>query len=318
MGTDCHIVVVGPRAEALATFAMAEVERLEQLWSRFLPNSEISRINAGDGRPAKVSSETLAMVERAMLARRLTEGGFDPLMGTNIVELGYVHPMQSQRPEAAAARTSQTALERSAGRSGGTELQIDRLESSVAVAAEVDFDPGGIGKGFAADLVSQTTIEGGAWGVLVNLGGDLRVRGTPPSDDAWTIQIAEPSVSSETIATVRLTDGAVATSTTMRRRWHNGERDCHHLLDPRTGTSTIAGPSLVSVIAGDGWWAEAAATALCSRADSDEIAIPQPDGCAALVVGADGTVGRVGGFESFEVRTFEVQPEPKTLETLTR
>ena len=60
----------------------------------------------------------------------------------------------------------------------------------------------------------------GADGACVNLGGDLRVTGRDPADDAWTVAVEHP-VAAAPLAHVGLRDGAVATSTTLRRRWRS-------------------------------------------------------------------------------------------------
>ncbi len=296
MGTDCHIVVVGPGSGPRVNRAKAHVDQLEQLWSRFLPSSDVSRVNEADGTTVTVDEQTLALFERAVLARTLTQGRFNPFMGRQITQLGYSRPMQLARPEDGDSEATNDPSPHVPWRATiDGDISIDRGGSTVRLTAAVAFDPGGIGKGLAADLVTAAMIDDGAWGAMVNLGGDLRVRGTPPRGDAWAVQIAEPTVSRDHLSTIRLIDGAVATSTTGRRRWQRNGQDLHHLLDPDTGRPAISGPVLSTVIAGEAWWAEAAATAICATGK------PHPQDAAVLVVGADGTIERLGGFEAFEV-----------------
>jgi thiamine biosynthesis lipoprotein len=142
-------------------------------------------------------------------------------------------------------------------------------------------------------MVTAEMQAGGAWGAMVNLGGDLRVRGLAPEGDEWVVSIAEPCVSDQQLAQVTLRDGALATSTTRKRRWAGATSDCHHVLDPSRGESTAEDVWLASVIAGEGWWAEAAATAQLVSPDR------APE-CAALRVLSTGRCDRVGGFERYE------------------
>jgi thiamine biosynthesis lipoprotein len=127
----------------------------------------------------------------------------------------------------------------------------------------VGFDPGGIGKGFAADLVSDALAATGARGVCVNIGGDARVRGVAPDERAggvWTIDVLDPG--DDTVrATVALQAGAVATSSRVRRSWVVGGQVRHHLVDPHAGAPVENEIVSVTVVASDGWRAEVLAKA---------------------------------------------------------
>jgi thiamine biosynthesis lipoprotein len=120
----------------------------------------------------------------------------------------------------------------------------------------VTIDPGGIGKGLGGDIVARELLAAGADGVMVDLGGDVRVSGRPPAGDAWTVAIVDPVDPERDLAVVRLTDGAVATSSTRLRTWDRDGTRSHHLIDPATGRPRVGAVVAVTVIAGEGWWAE--------------------------------------------------------------
>jgi thiamine biosynthesis lipoprotein len=126
----------------------------------------------------------------------------------------------------------------------------------------LQFDPGGIGKGLAADLVSRELLAAGARGAVVNVGGDLRARGEPPDNATWDVAIADPAQPGRELLRVGLRDGAVATSSRVRRRWQHTQGEAHHLIDPRTGAPTRTAHATVVAIAQDGWWAEVVAKAV--------------------------------------------------------
>lgn len=283
MGTDGHLVAVGPRGEQHLDHAHARLEVLERLWSRFVESSEISQLNGANGRPVQVSQETRRLIEVAAAAWRLTSGLFDPTLGRQLAALGY------DRDFATIERPVSTSGQRS---SPGCEA-ISVAEGGVSLAPGVSFDPGGIGKGLAADIVTAEMQAGGAWGAMVNLGGDVRVRGLAPIGDEWVVSISEPRISDQQLAHVALREGALATSTTRKRRWVGATSDCHHVLDPSTGVSTDEDVWLASVVAGEGWWAEAAATAQL-------VAVDRAPECAALRVRSNGRCDRIGGFERYE------------------
>jgi thiamine biosynthesis lipoprotein len=94
---------------------------------------------------------------------------------------------------------------------------------------------------------------------MVNIGGDVRVLGTPRASDGWRIELEDPRTE-HVFAAVELSDGGVATSTTLRRRWRLGSSTVHHLVDPASGTNSrgeAAAVVGVSVVAGTAAWADA-------------------------------------------------------------
>ncbi len=290
MGADGHVVVVGPSldmAQQLAELAQVQTARLERRWSRFDPSSDVSALNRSRNVPVPVAPETFDLVAKSLAANALTNGRFDPTLLPTLEAWGYDQTFDEVADSpVGVAKVSPV----------GTVLDIDLDEatSTVRMNRGVTFDPGAIGKGLAADIVSQHVMSAGAEGVLVSLGGDIRVRGTSPSGEpAWIITIAEPSYSDGVIATVALTDAAIATSTTLRRRWLRNNVECHHLLDPATLAPTD-GPVLVSTIASTGWWAEATATALSVNPEPCIANVP------SLIVDTN-QPSRFGGFGRFEL-----------------
>ena len=102
-----------------------------------------------------------------------------------------------------------------------------------------------------------------ATGVCLSIGGDIRCMGVGPIDGCWTIDVADPSDTSLRIGSVRLRDGAIATSSVGAKRWHDGEVERHHVFDPATGTSLAVSTDTIvqsSVIAAEAVWAEVFAT----------------------------------------------------------
>ncbi len=288
MGTTAHVVVVGPDAEEHVGHAMERVFDLEQRWSRFVPTSEISQLNAAAGESVEVSPLTLCLVDHAVAAWRLTGGSFDPTMVLQLQDAGYDRSFE--RIEMTSPGHDQPV----AG-SGCGDVHVDRCRREVTIPADIGLDPGGIGKGLAADIITRELTDAGAWGVMVNLGGDLAVRGLPKEGEEWLVNIVEPTVHPGAITTTRLRDSGLATSTTAKRRWRCSDRERHHILDPATGDSTHTSAVLATVIAGEAWWAEVTATALLVR--------DEPGRCteSSLVIHADGHTARTGDFERFEL-----------------
>ena len=256
MGTQAHLVVVGGRG-TLADDAAARLAELERLWSRFLPDSEISKCNALSGRAVAVSAETVQLVERAVTGWKMTEGRFDPTILTALCDAGY------DRDFRAAVRRAPDYLPpgtRSVPGCAGIAWDVEAR--TVTFPAGVSFDPGGIGKGLAADIVTEELLAAGAAGALVSVGGDVRVRGEAPDGPTWTIAIDDASRAGVELFQIGLHDGEVATSSRLQRAWQTRGGAAHHLIDPRTGKPAETPLVAVSAVASEGWWAEIVAKAV--------------------------------------------------------
>ena len=73
------------------------------------------------------------------------------------------------------------------------QITLDPIVGTVTLGADVEIDPGGIGKGLAADLVVELLLDEAARGALVNVGGDLRVEGTAPTGAGWVVAVTDPT-----------------------------------------------------------------------------------------------------------------------------
>ncbi len=224
MGSYTHVVVHGD--ERLLDVASRRLAVLEARWSRFRPASELSQLNAANGRPMIVSADTVRLFTAMRDAYVATGGTYQPAVREAIETLGYCCPLPDLSPPASmpAARPVRPFI-----------VDIDMDVNLVRLVGGATVDPGGIGKGLAADMVADELMAAGAIGVLVNVGGDLRVRGLPEGADEWSIAVEHPDDPRRTIAIVRLAEGGIATSTVARRRWTAGDgTEIHHLVDPRT------------------------------------------------------------------------------------
>jgi len=277
MGTTAQLhlpeAVIRPVTELL--------DRLESIWSRFLPASDISRLNSAGGHPVEVSSETIDLIRAMVGAHLTTDGAFDPTLLAPLVGLGY-----SASRHDASARTALPAGATAKGDLGG--VLIYHTTRRVALPPGTVLDAGGIGKGRAADLAVELALREGAPGALVEIGGDLRVEGRPEGADHWTIDVLSPDRSSVTTQ-VELTSGAVATSTDALRNWVHDGRRVHHLINPSSGQPTDSGVVACTVIAATATWAEALTKPAFVRGRAEALALADRLGIAMLVTEADGS-----------------------------
>ena len=285
MGSEAQLIVVGGQA-GLADVARARIAGLESRWSRFLHDSEVSELTRRAGDAVPVSADTRLLVSRAVSAWWLTGGAFDPTVLGDVVRAGYDRSFEDLQPEGAT----------SALRPGCDAIEIG--PDTVRLGAGTGFDPGGIGKGLAADLVVAELLAAGADGACVNLGGDVRVAGRPPAGEGWAVGVADPW-SGEDLACAGLAEGAVATSSVLRRRWGQGGEARHHLIDPRTGAPSLTPLVQATVVAATGWEAEVLAKAVLLNGDVHPFDILGGTGGEGLAVARDGSVLATPGLASF-------------------
>jgi thiamine biosynthesis lipoprotein len=292
MGSDVHVVVVGGSVDTLDR-AVERIEQLESRWSRFRPDSEITMLNNNTGRPVAVSSDTRLLVGRAIEAWRLTGGSFDPTLLDDLRRAGYDRSFETLGDDP--NRQALAPRNRSIDAPGCPDIIVDT--ATVTIPVGLGFDPGGIGKGLAADLVATELIAEGVGGVCINIGGDLRVLGDSPSGNGWTLAIEHP-LSTAPIALVGLTEGAVATSSVLKRTWKFGERTHHHLIDPATGEPSESDLALASIITGEGWKAEVLAKAALLRGRARAFDLIDA-ATVGVVVDHSGLIDASNGFSKF-------------------
>jgi len=263
---------------ALAEQAVARSAALEQRWSRFLSTSELMLLNRRAGEAVQVSADTVSLVESMVRGWHATDHCYDPTLLGTLLDLGY----SASRDDA----TVTSSLPQSAHRRGQpAAIGVDPTQRAVMLPAGTAIDPGGIGKGLAADLVAAELIDAGACGALVEIGGDLAVVGTPPAGDSWTITA---DTGAGTDSTIALRSGGVATSTTRRRTWRQGDADRHHLVDPVTLAPSATGCIACTVIAGTAAWAEVFTKVAFARPLSVAIEILERRRLAASLTTDDG------------------------------
>jgi FAD:protein FMN transferase len=285
MGTDVHLIVVGGRAADLAA-ARARIEHLERIWSRFLPDSEISTLNSSPGTAVPVSAETMELLRLGLEGRAATGGLFDPTVLGAMVAIGYDRDFDRIADGIAPAGAPPGVVP-------GT-IELDPSTMTARLVSGSGFDPGGIGKGYAADIVagelrSSPTVRG----VCVNIGGDLRVAGEGPGGGPWMIEVEHPLTGARA-GVMALEEGAVATTSRTRRRWMQAGEERHHVVDPRTGLPVRTGLASVTVVAGEAWWAEVVAKACFLAGEEYTDGVAREAGVEGVATRDDGATIHLG------------------------
>ncbi len=210
----------------------------EQTLSRFLPESELSRLNAQPGKAVVVSDLLFTVLTTALDAAQATQGLYDPALLEQLVRIGYDRTFDE------VPLLSYTPLYPGEPGGGWRGIRINSQHQTVTLPEGVKLDFGGIAKGMAVDASIKTLSQNDISCALVNAGGDLAVLGLPPDADQWPIAVP----GKEQSWTIPLLHGATATSGIARRHWWQGNKLQHHLLDPRTGQSAQSDLWSVTVV----------------------------------------------------------------------
>lgn len=274
MGGESVITVVGG-SPAMLDDAFGLASMCETAWSRFISDSELDRVNQADGARVDISPLTVALIQEMSDGFELTGGDFNPTLLPRVVEVGYlaslVHEGRvTQVPEGARVFDSLD--------------DIDLDERSVQLPVGMTLDSGGIGKGFAADLIAAAVMNSGAEGVMVSMSGDVVVAGESPQGGPWLLGVENPFDEQSHVDIVRLVEGSVVTSSQRKRRFAQG----HHLIDPKTGLSASTSVQTVSVIARTGARAEVLAKSGFLRSTPDYLEWLPTVGAAGLVIDETG------------------------------
>jgi thiamine biosynthesis lipoprotein len=247
-------------------------------------------LNAARGKPTIVSADTYTVIEHAVTAWRHTAGRFDPTVLSALRASGYDRSFDELTRRQTVVASSASPCPGCDGIELVPELGLVRLPPGVQV------DLGGIGKGAAADLVAAELLGAGATGACVNVGGDVRVAGAPPTSAGWVVGLECPAPRPP-VRAVALADGAVCTSTTLIRRWETTAGPRHHLIDPRTGSPVSTDLVSVTVIGARAVQAEVLTKVAFVAGSHEAPSLLAAYGVTAVLVSDDGSIAVVGDLE---------------------
>jgi FAD:protein FMN transferase len=305
LGTTALVASWPPEDLDLALAAVdSELERLDRQASRFRDDSELSRLYQEPGRVHQLSPGLAEAISVALAAARWTGGLVDPTVGSALIALGYDRDFVAIGAAWAPAAGAAWAPGAGAAWAPGAEPEpvpgwrSVTLEGTVlGLAAGVRLDLGATAKGLGSDRAAAAAYRTcGRGGLLVSLGGDIAVAGQPPFG-GWPVAVADSSDPDRGAPdqVVRLTAGALATSSVTGRRWQRDGLPVHHIVDPRTGWPAAGPWRTVSVAAASCAEANAAATAAIV-AGPDAEAWLAGTGLPSRLTAHDGTVRLLGGW----------------------
>lgn len=293
-------------ARVVVEAAFAAVDQRMSTWD---PESELSRFNRHASSEAfPLSPDTLEVFAIALAVSERSGGAFDATVRPLVAAWGF----------GANARTSGAEPSPAELASLRTRVGFQLLELSPATGTarkrhpQLECDLSAVAKGYAVDRAAEALTGLGFSDFLVELGGEVRVRGERPGGGPWRVAIEQPDPDIRQMrASIELRDGALATSGDYRSFYERDGVRFSHLLDPRSGRPVQHGLASVSVVHRQAAFADAWATALSVLGTEEGFALAEAEGLGAYFIDSIGSGGFVvratSGFPS--VRTMAIPAE---------
>ncbi len=243
MGTRCRAAVAGAdRAVENAYFEalLAQVVRFESTYSRFLPDSLVSRINTNAGQGwVEIDEEASQLLALCNELNFVTGRTFDPTAGPLLKLWNWkANPPRIPSDEEVQEVRRRVGWQFVERRAGAVRLSIEGMT----------LDLGGIGKEFAVDQAIGLATNHRLKNVLIDFGQDIRVLGRPPGKPAWHVGLENPNSPGTCWASVAIDQQALASSGNYLRCFEHAGRKYGHIIDPRTGYPATTDCLAASVI----------------------------------------------------------------------
>lgn len=252
MDTYMTVTCYGDHAAEAVDDAIAEIQRLNNLLSIGLSDSEISVLNANGSNV--MSEDSAAMIDTALSVYASTGGAFDITI-LPIMELWGFTTGEFAVP-------SPEALSDTLSRVNCDLIAWDSTTRTLTLGEGQGLDLGGIAKGYTTDRLAQIFKKHGIPSAVVSLGGNVHCYGNKPDGSLWRVGIQSPYDRSGIVGIVRIADKCVITSGAYERYFEQDGKKYHHIIDPETGYPADSGLISVSIVTDKGVLADALSTSL--------------------------------------------------------
>lgn len=243
--TVVDIKVNGDNADELLDGCLDICENMEMILSAHNEESELYKVNhrGRSQTEIEVSDELAECILAGLYYSEISGGAFD----ITVLPLSDTWNFKSDDPQVPSDDAIETALEKVDFRQvhcNGNTLSFDDPDTMI--------DLGGIAKGYVSAKLKEYLKEKGCTSAIINLGGNVSTIGSKPDGSEWVVGIQEPYADRGTVfETVNITDKCVVSSGTYERYFTAGDKEYHHILDPKTGYPADTGLFQASVIGED-------------------------------------------------------------------
>ena len=285
MGTSYHITLVHSQAQQQITTLQTAIDQLleeiNQSMSTYVEDSEINRLaRTPVGIWTPVSTELLQVLVLSRGVSELSSGAFDITVRPLIDLWGFGPDVRRD------AVPDQAEISRLRALTGYQNLLLDESARKVQRTADISLDLSAVAKGYAVDRVAGLLESRGFQNLLVEIGGELALRGHNANGQGWRIAVERPQagMAGEVYKTLQLTDVGVATSGDYRNYFELDGKRYSHTIDPRTGYPVRHNLVSVTVVAESAARADALATAFSVMGVDQALRLANSEGVAALFI----------------------------------
>ena len=299
MGTRYHVTWLSasgqPDREAVRAAVEGALESVNASMSTYRDDSEITAFNrAPAGQWVSVSEDFMAVFNMARRVSEASGGAYDVSVGPLVDLWGFGpdgKPGADRVPSVAAIAEARRGV-------GQGALRVDPKRGALLKEAPRELDFSSIAKGYGVDKVAGRLAELGIGNYLVEIGGEIRAAGVSHRGTPWRVAIERPgpflsaatfgAASPAPLATLELSDRAVATSGDYRNFFEVDGHRYSHSIDPRTGWPVAHNLVSVTVLHESAALADAWATALTILGPTEAMRVAADNGLAVYLVSATG------------------------------
>ena len=270
MDTVMNLTVYGENAAAALESAEKELHTLDEaVLSRTAEGSELYALNTSNGETVECGADDIlpALIETALTISDATDGAFDPTLAPVLDAWGFT---KDERRVPSADELKELLSHTGCGKVA-LEKTADGWTVTLLDGAQLDL--GGIAKGYAGDAVRTVLAELNITSAVIDLGGDVGLLGAKPDGSDWRVAVKNPADPSKFLGVLTAADTFVVTSGIYERGFEENGVRYHHIIDPKTGKPAESGLVSVTVVCGDGAWADALSTACFVLGEAGSLAL---------------------------------------------